>query len=145
MSKITRDSLMASEVDPGDEPVLAEWRGDAMIYWKNHLILAAVLGVGAGGVLWFMGNPHLWTGPLAGILAVMARAAYLRSEAMSDRWRLTKTRLIGPRGLVLTRSSIANARVMLGEVLVTTLSGDKHLIRYMADPAAVAARLQTKG
>ena len=63
------------------------------------------------------------------------------SEALSDRWRLTKTRLIGPGGRILPLSSIQTVRPILGAVQVITRSGDKHLIKYLADPDAVADRI----
>ncbi len=142
MARIEPDSVLGREVETeADEPVLAEWRADPGIYWKNHLILMAVFGIGAGLILLWTGNPYPWTGPLAAILAVGARAAYLRSEAMSDRWRLTPRRLIGPGGRIIPLTAIREVRPLFGDVLVITVSGDKHLMKYMADAPGIIARI----
>jgi hypothetical protein len=142
MAQVDRDDVMGREVQPeADEPVLAEWRADPAIYWKNHLILMAAFGLAAGGVLLWIGNPTPWVGPLAAVLAVGLRAAYLRSEALSDRWRLTPSRLLGPRGRVIALSAIADVRPLFGDVLVITRAGDKHLMKYMADAPGVIARI----
>ncbi|AWD22661.1 hypothetical protein [Pseudogemmobacter blasticus] len=142
MARIEPDSIVAREADLGaDETVLEEFRADRTTYWRQHLVLAAVLGVAAGLLLMWQGNPYPVAGPLGAILAIGARAAYLASEALSDRWRLTKTRLIGPGGRILPLSSIQTVRPILGAVQVITRSGDKHLIKYLADPDAVADRI----
>ncbi|MGA0542066.1 hypothetical protein [Neotabrizicola sp. VNH66] len=122
--------------------VLADWRADPGIYWKNHLILAAVFAVLAAAVLWAIGNPHVWTGPLAAILAVFVRAAYLRSEALAARWTLTRAQLSGPQGRLVPLSSVAEVKIVLGDVLVVTRAGDKHLIKYLADPEAARAAIE---
>jgi hypothetical protein len=143
MAKIEPDNVMGREAGTDeDEPVLAEWRADPGIYWKNHLILMAVFGVAAGLVLLWTGNPYPWAGPMAAILAVGIRAAYLRSEALSDRWRLTPRRLIGPGGRIIPLSAIREVRPLFGDVLIITLAGDKHLMKYMADAPGVISRIR---
>ena len=134
--------MAQGEAEEAGEAVLADWRADAGIYRKNNTILAAVFAVGAGLVLWAMGNPWPWTGPLAAILAVGVRAAYLRSEVMAQGWRLTATRLLGPGGRIVPLSALAEVRPFFGDVLLITRAGDKHLMKYLADPAAVQARIQ---
>jgi len=131
-------------LEPG-EVLLAEWRADPGVYWKNHLILSVVLGFAAGLVLVAMGNPHPWTGPVAAVLAVFARAFYLRSEALGDTWRLTPRRLLGPGGRIVPLSSIETVRPFLSDVLVITPAGDKHLMKYLADAPAVIARIRETG
>ncbi len=39
---------------------------DRMAYWRSHAWLAVIAMVGAMGILWFMGNPHVWTGAIGG-------------------------------------------------------------------------------
>lgn len=142
MAPIERDSLLGREADlDHDEAVLEEFRGDPMTYWRQHLIMAVVLGVAAGLLLMWQGNPYPVAGPLGAILAIGARAAYLASEALGDRWRLTKTRLLGPRGRIVPLSSVAKVRPIMGAVQVVTRAGDKHLIKYLGDPDAVADRI----
>lgn len=147
MSQIQPDPLLPgpAETAPG-EGVLAEWRADPGIYWKNNLILAAVLAVLAGGVLWAIGNPFPWTGPVAAVLAVAVRAAWLRSEVMAESWRLTATRLLGPGGRIVPLSALSEVRPLLGDLVLVTRAGDKHLMKYLADaPAVRQAILAARG
>lgn len=140
---ITRDPIMGGEVPLAEgETVLAEFSADPAVYWRAHGILAVMLGVAAGVVLIVMGNPDPWVGLAASLPAVLLRAWYLKSEALSHRWRMTETRLLGPGLRIVPRASIASVRRFLGDVVVTTAGGDKHLIRYPADPQAVVARLE---
>ena len=122
--------------------IIADWRADPAIYWKNHMILAAVFAVAAYVVLWAIGNPFAWTGPVAAVLAVFARAAFLRSEYLNGVWQLSETQLKGPLGRLVPLSAIAEVKPLFGDVLVVTHSGDKHLMKYLTDPAAVIAQIQ---
>lgn len=124
------------------ETVLAEFQADRLVYWRAHLIMAIVLGSVAGAVLLVQGNPYPVMGPIGAALAIAIRAAFVASEAFSDLWLLTDRRLLGPRGVSVPVAQITNARPFFGSVQVLTQSGDKHLIKYLADTAAVAARIR---
>lgn len=138
-----RDSLIAGPQPLAEgEVVEAVFRADRAAYLRTTLILAVVFGTLAGGVLLAMGNPHPWAGPLAAILAIGARSAYLASEALRAEWRLTDRRLLGPGGQAIPRGQIAQARRMFGDVVVVTRTGDKHLIKYQADADTVIAALE---
>ena len=142
MSQITRDPLLVGPRPLAEGEVLLEtFRPDRGVYVRNTLILMAVFGVIAGGVLVAMGDANPWTGPLAAILGIGARAWYLASEALSAEWRLTDRRLLGPAGQVIARADLADARKVFGEVAVITRSGEKFLIKHPSDPEAVIARL----
>lgn len=142
MARIEPDPLLGTVTPLQDgETVLAEFRADRSAYWRGHLILAVVLGAAAGVFLMWQGNPYPVAGPLGAVLAIGARAAYLASEALGEVWRLTDRRLLGPGGRAIPRGQIAQARPFLGAVQVTTSTGDRHLIKYQADPAATAARI----
>ena len=142
MARIEPDGIMGHAVLPdADEPVLAEFRADRLVYWKAHLVMAVVLGTVAGLVLVWQGNPFPAAGPIGAAIAIAARAAYLASEALSDRWLLTQRRLLGPAGRVIPLAQLRAARPFLGTVQIVTLSGDKHLMKYLSDPAAVRARI----
>lgn len=142
MTQITRDPLLAGPRPLAEGEVLLEtFRPDRGVYMRNTLILMVVFGVIAGGVLVAMGDANPWTGPLAAILGIGARAWYLASEALSAEWRLTNRRLLGPAGQVIARADLADARKVFGEVAVITRSGEKFLIKYPSDPEAVIARL----
>lgn len=142
MARIEPDSIHghAAPLQAG-ETVEAEFRADRLSYWRGHLILAVVLGAAAGLFLIWQGNPYPVAGPFGAVLAIGLRAAYLASEALNETWRLTDRRLLGPGGRAIPRAQIRSARSVLGAVQVTTSTGDRHLIKYQADPAATAARI----
>ena len=142
MSLIEPDSVMghAAPLLEG-ERVVQEFRPDRAAYWRAHLVMAVLLGILAGLLLLWQGNPYPVVGPVAAVLAIGIRAAYVASEAMAEVWRLTDRRLLGPASRVIPLAQMKTARPFLGAVQVVTLTGDKHLIKYQADPAATAARL----
>ncbi|MBN2629876.1 MAG: hypothetical protein JXR75_04990 [Rhodobacteraceae bacterium] len=123
------------------ERLIATFTPDRATYWRGHVIMAVVLGAGAGLFLLWQGNPYPVMGPLGAGAAIAIRAAYVASEAMSDLWYLTDRRLIGPRDAVVPRARIKAARPFFGSVQIITDTGDKHLIKYLADPATDAARI----
>lgn len=140
MTAPTGDGIAGGKVALAEgERLLATFRADRGTYWRAHAILAVVAGVLAGGVLLAIGNPDPWVGPVAALLAIGVRAGYLASEALGEAWLLTDRRLVGPGGREVSLSGIATARAFLGGVQVVTRSGDKHLIRYLADPEGTAA------
>jgi len=141
--RITPDPLLGGglEPEPG-EPVLATFAPDRAAYWRSHGIMALAGGVIAGLVLVLIGNPTPWIGPVGAVLALVARGAYLASEVLALRWQLTDRRLILPGGRAVRLGQITTARPFLGDVQVVTRTGDKHLIRYPADPAAVVAEIE---
>ena len=123
------------------ETLLATFTPDRLTYWRAHVIMAVALGAAVGLFLLWQGNPYPVMGPIGAALAIAARAAYVASEALTDLWYLTQHRLIGPRGLTIPRAQITAARPFFGSVQITTTTGDRHLMKYLADPAADAARL----
>ena len=142
MSRIEPDSIMGHAVPLLDgETVVAEFSADRLSYWRGHLILAVVLGAAAALILLWQGNPYPVAGPLGAAIAIGARAAYLASEALNETWRLTDRRLLGPGGRAIPRAQLQSARPFLGAVQVTTTTGDRHLVKYQADPAATASRI----
>ncbi len=141
---ITPDPIHGGEVAlKTGETLRQEFRPDPATYWRGHGILALLGGVFAGLVLVATGNPYPWTGPVAAALAIGLRAAYLRSEVMAVRWRLTDRRLLGPGLRDIALGDIAAARRFLGDVQVITRSGDKHLMKYMADASGVIAAIKS--
>ncbi|NGQ90501.1 hypothetical protein G5V65_06295 [Rhodobacter sp. HX-7-19] len=122
---------------------MMEFRPDPAAYLRAHVIMALVGGIAAGLVLVALGNSDPWVGPVAALLAIGIRAAYVRSEAMGEVWHLTGTHLTGPGGRSIPRDQIVQARPFLGAVQIVTRSGDKHLIRYLPDPAAAARAIQS--
>lgn len=145
MARIEPDNIHghAAPLQAG-ETVEAEFRADRTAYWRGHLIMAVILGAAAGLFLVWQGNPYPVVGPLGAVIAIAARAAYLASEALAEVWRLTDRRLLGPGGRAIPRAQISAARPFLGAVQITTTTGDRHLIKYQADPSATVARI-TRG
>lgn len=142
MARIEPDSIhgQPAPLQPG-ETLLAEFRADRTAYWRSHLIMAVILGAAAGLFLMWQGNPYPVAGPVGAVFAIGARAAYLASEALADVWRLTDRTLLGPGGRAIPLAQIKAARPALGAVQITTTAGDRHLIKYLADPAATAERI----
>lgn len=142
MSRIAPDSVMGHAVTLLEgETVQAEFRADRLAYWRGHLILAVVLGGVAGLFLLWQGNPYPVAGPFGAAIAIGARAAFLTSEALTDVWRLTDRRLLGPGGRAIPLAQVQSAKPFLGAVQVTATTGDRHLIKYQTDPADTSARL----
>lgn len=141
MAEITRDPILGRKVDlePG-EKLLASFRPDPATYWRANGIMAIAASAIAGAALQWGGNPYPWTGPLAAVLAIGARALYLKSEALAEEWKLTNRRLIGPGGRVASLSGLKDVRPFFGAVQLVGAS-DKHLIKYQANAAATVAAI----
>ncbi|WP_224824923.1 hypothetical protein [Cognatishimia sp. MH4019] len=124
------------------EHLIAEFPADRATYLRDHSVMAAIAMGGAMLVLWWMGNPHIWTGAVAGLAAIAIRGWYLQSEELSVTWLLTDSRLLGPPGRTVMLRDITKVRGLGSAVQVVTEKGDKHLIKYQADKDAVIARLR---
>lgn len=145
MARIEPDGILGQSTPLQDgETVRTEFHADRTAYWRSHLIMAVVLGAAAGLFLVWQGNPYPVAGPFGAVLAIGARAAYLASEALAEVWRLTDRRLLGPGGRSIPLAQIRSARAFLGAVQITTTAGDRHLIKYQADPAATAASIMER-
>ncbi len=120
-----------------DERVLDRFRGDSGTYWREHAWLAAIAMAGGMAILWTMGNPHVWTGAIGGLLAIAVRALYLASDETKMEWHLTNQRLLGPGPRTISLENITTVRTLFSAVQVVTVTGDKHLMKYQADTNAV--------
>lgn len=124
------------------ETLVAKFSGHPATYIKEHAMLAAIGAVGATAVLMAMGNPHAWSGAVGALLAIAIRGVYVYSEAVGQTWQLTDRRLLSPTGMIIPRSEIADVRTIISAAQVITRTGDKYLIKYQADPKAVAATIR---
>ncbi|SLN51429.1 hypothetical protein [Ruegeria meonggei] len=115
---------------------------DRGAYLRTNAWLAAVAMAGAMVVLWLVGNPFVWTGAPAGLAAVGLRAWYLASEDLAATWDLSDQALIGPGPRNVVLAQIATVNIMGSFVQIVTKGGDKHLIKYQADPAATKAAIE---
>lgn len=115
---------------------------DRSTYIRTNAWLAAVAMAGAMIVLWLIGNPYPWTGAPAGLAAVGIRAWYMASEELVATWTMTDTTLTGPGLRKVALNQIEAVNTMGSFVQIVTKGGDKHLIKYQADPAATKAAIE---
>ncbi|MCO8143981.1 hypothetical protein NHN26_01965 [Rhodovulum tesquicola] len=134
------DPTLSADLEDG-ETVQAQFRADRGTYIKAHALLAAIAGVGASLVLLLLGNPYPWVGIVAALLGIGVRGAYLIGEELKATWTLTDRALMGPGGRRILFENIDKARKLGAAVQVVTRSGDKHLIKFLAEPDAVVARI----
>ncbi|MEZ5676431.1 MAG: hypothetical protein R3D81_14770 [Thalassovita sp.] len=125
-----------------DEEVLLQIPADRSTYWRDHAWLAAIAMAVGMAILWGMGNPHVWTGAVGGLAAIAVRAFYVASDELQARWDLTNQRLLGPQGRAVRLSEIKQIRSLGSAIQIVTLSGDKHLLKYLADKPATRAAIQ---
>jgi hypothetical protein len=125
------------------------FHADRGAYLRTNAWFAAAAMAGGMAILWAMGNPHVWTGAVGGLAAIVLRAWYVSDEELALSWRLTSTHLEGPAhqqgdpapAWREALADIAQVRKMGSFVQVVTSSDDKHLMKYLADPAGTAARI----
>jgi hypothetical protein len=108
---------------------------DRSAYIRAHAWMAAFAMAAGMGILWFAGNPHIWTGAIGGLAAISFRGWYLASEELTVIWRISDGVLTGPAERRVPLPEIETLRSMGGYVQVITKGGDKHLIKYQAEPA----------
>lgn len=118
-----------------------ELRPNREIYMRDHAVMAALGMAAAMLFLWVMDNPHIWTGAVAGLGAIALRGWYMASEELTRIWVLDARGLhLGE--MTLPLGQVETARPILSAVQIITRTGDKHLIKYQADPAATAAAIR---
>ncbi|MCI5096355.1 MAG: hypothetical protein MRY77_08585 [Rhodobacteraceae bacterium] len=114
----------------------------ASAYYRAHATMAAVCMAAAMGLLWIIDSPHIWTGAVGGLAAILLRALYARSEELTATWTLSQTTLTSPTGHAVPVSNLAEVKTMGSYVQVITKDGHKHLIKYQADPAATKSEIE---
>ncbi len=119
--------------------IIAEFPPSKATYIKEHVMLAALGSVALSAVLFWVGNPHPWTGIVGSVLAIGARGAYAMNEQLGMVWKLTPDRLIDPHDNVIALAEVQDAKHILSALQVITRTGEKYLIKYQDDPAAGAA------
>lgn len=121
---------------------MTEFTADRSAYVRSHTWMAAAAMGGAMLVLWLIGNPYVWTGAPAGLAAIVLRGWYLASEELGFVWSIDGNDLAGPGPRRIALDSIAQVNTMGSYVQIVTKTGDKHLIKYQADPAATKAAIE---
>lgn len=129
------------------------FRADRGAYLRTNAWLAAGAMAAGMAILAAMGNPHLWTGAVGGLAAIALRAWYVSDEELTLDWTLTPTHVEGPSRRPMEDAApagpawrvalteIAQVRTIGTFVQIVTRRGDKHLMKYLADPSAVADRI----
>lgn len=117
------------------------FRADCGVYWRDHAWMAAGAMALGMAILAAMGNPHIWTGALGGLVAIALRAFYLSTESLGTEWHLTDRRLLGPGPTAVALRDIAKVRGIGSAVQVITRSGSKYLLKFQPDRPAAEARL----
>ncbi|MDX2484744.1 MAG: hypothetical protein QNK42_13895 [Pseudodonghicola sp.] len=119
-----------------------QFTADRSAYIRTNAWLAALAMTSAMALLWVMGNAHVWTGAVAGLAAIIVRGWYLASEELTAVWEMDGERITGPGGRQVALDQISKVRKMGSFVQVITRTGDKHLIKYQADPDATVAAIE---
>jgi hypothetical protein len=138
----TRTAFAPDTPLEGGERIIATFPSDKATYWRENAWLAAIAMAGGMGILWAIGNEHVWTGAVGGLFAIAVRSLYLSSDETRMRWDLTDRRLLGPGARVIALGNITKVNTLFSAVQVVTVTGDKHLLKYQADTAAVKARIE---
>lgn len=120
---------------------MSQFTPDKATYVRSHATLAAIAMLVGMILLWLAGNPHIWTGAVGGLGAVIVRGWYLMDEELAHHWTLGTDRLDGPAGRMVPLDQIAKLRPLGSAVQIITKAGDKHLIKFQADPQATIARI----
>jgi len=119
------------------EQLVQEITASRAAYNREHLVLFFIGAVLMYGVLVAVGNPFPWTGIVGAVFAIFIRWIYVASEAMDVVWTLTNKRLTGPAERSIPLSSIKDVRTLFSAVQVITHSGDKYMLKYLADPKSM--------
>jgi hypothetical protein len=151
MSEIKRDPVLnyrpgiESELplQPG-EKVTAVFLPDTRRYWYDHFVLGGLGAAAVSAVLLWLGRiDQVGVAVIAILIGMGLRGLYFRSEAFARRWQLTDRRLIGPQGKEVMLLQIALVRSLMGDVQIVSQSGDKHLIRHLAEAAPVVVAIES--
>lgn len=117
------------------------WRADRTAYIRDHVMIAAIGAMLTCLVLWWVGNGDWWVGLIAAPAAVLVRGWYLASEELALTWTLTREAVLGSQGKRISLRDVEKVRSLGSAVQIITRSGDKHLLKYLADPAATRDRI----
>ncbi len=123
--------------DTNNEQIIQSITASRAAYNREHVVLFFIGAALMYGVLWAVGNPFPWTGIVGAIFAIFIRWIYVASEAMDVVWTLTDKRLTGPSERSIPLTSIKHARTLFSAVQVITHTGDKYMLKYLADPEAM--------
>ncbi|KPD13487.1 hypothetical protein [Phaeobacter sp. 11ANDIMAR09] len=119
-----------------------EFTPNRSAYITAHAWMAAIAMVAGMVILWALDNPHVWTGAIGGLAAIVLRGWYMMSEELAVVWRIENGVLTGPAERRVALNQIEAVKTMGSYVQVITKGGDKHLIKYQASPAFTASTIE---
>lgn len=141
MNALSSRMVPSTALEEG-EVVVDSFAPDRGTYIRDHAWMAVIAMAAGMVILWAIGNPHVWTGAVGGLLAIVIRGGYVASDELAVRWDLTDRRLLGPQTRAVRLHDIAAVRGLGSAVQVVTKSGDKHLLKYLGDKPGVMARIR---
>lgn len=115
---------------------------DRRTWVRGQIRLALLAMIGAMLVLKLMGDPNIWVGAVAGMGGIALRSWYLASEEMAAVWEIDGDTISGPLERRVKLDQIEKIRLLGSFVQLITKTGDKHLIKYQANPAATRTAIQ---
>lgn len=115
---------------------------DRKAWLRAQIRLALVAMIGAMLALKLMGNPNVWVGAIAGMAGIGLRSWYLASEEMAAEWVIKGDTINGPLERQVKLDQIEKIRILGSFVQIITKSGDKHLIKYQANPVDTRSAIQ---
>ena len=126
-----------------NEQIVLEITADKATYNREHAVLFFIGAALMYAVLWAVGNPFPWTGIVGAVFAIFIRWIYVASVAMDVVWTLTNQRLTGPAERSIPLTSIKHARTMFSAAQIITHTGDKYMLKYLADPKTTVKTILT--
>lgn len=120
---------------------MTTFRADKATYWQTHKVMGVIAMALAFGVLWIAGNPYPWTGLVGGAAAIGLRGWYLKDEELAHEWQMENGVLSGPGERRVFLSDLVTVKSIGSAVQLITTAGDKHLIKFQADPAATVTQI----
>lgn len=120
------------------------FRADRATYIRAHVLMAILGGIAASVLLYVIGNPHGWVGLPAALMGIGVRGWYMMSEELGNVWTLTRKDLSSTMGRHVLLDNIDKVRLLGSAVQIITRSGDKHLIKFLSDPAGVKATIEAE-
>ena len=121
-----------------------KWRADRATYVRDHVVVSVIGAVGTCLVLLWIGHADWWVGLIAAPMAMAVRGFYLASEELALSWELTESEIRGSQGKRVALRDIEKVRSFGSSVQLVTRGGDKHLIKYLSDPASLRTRIEAR-
>ncbi len=121
-----------------------KWHADRATYIRDHVVVSVIGAIGTCLVLLWIGHADWWVGLIAAPMAMAVRGFYLASEELALSWELTESEIRGSQGKRIALQEIEKVRSLGSSVQLVTRGGDKHLIKYLSDPASLRARIESR-